>query len=167
MRAYVYVVLVGAACLLLLLPLRGGFAPPARTVSPLVVMAREGVYSQELRPGESRTYVMEMMGRSLLRIRFHGTTRELGLRIEDGEGIQVEAVDPAAGLDRKLGVVNPLGTARTLYLTVFRSGEPAAHRRVQAKGGAGPRVAPLAKDPPTAADAPGAYALEFSRDAMP
>ena len=167
MRAYVYAALVGAACLLLL-PLRGAFAPlPSRTVSPLVVMAREGRYTQELQPGESRTYVLEMMARSLLRIRFHGTTRELGLRIEDGEGTQVGTADPTQGLDRQLGVVNPLGTARTLYFTVFRSGESTPHRRVQTKGAVSPRVPFLAKEPPTAGENAGAYALEFSRDTMP
>lgn len=163
MRPFIYLALVGAACLMLLLPLRAalvpapGWAPPAQAV-----MAREGRYTQILKPGETRTYVLEMAGHSLLKVQFSGSG--LGLRIEDGDGTVLGAVDPARNQQRPLGVVNSGGTARTLYLTVYRNGEP-SHRRLVLPKGESERH--LTAEEPSPGAGPATYALELARDAMP
>ena len=162
MRPLIYVSLLGAALLLLLLPLRGELIPHAAWVeAPQAVMAREGRYAQDLLPGETRTYVMEMAGCSLLKVRFSGSGWGLGLRIEDGEGNLMQSVAPAPAQDRQLGVMNPAGIARTLYLTVFRSAGPGHRRLVQSRGNGQPGPAEFlpVRD--------GSYALEMSREVLP
>jgi hypothetical protein len=160
-RPFVYMLLVGAACGLLLLPLRAALASaPAWTTSSQAVMAREGRYTQNLGPGETRIYVLEMAGHSLLKVQFSGAG--LGLRIEDGDGKMLGAVDAASVQPRPLGVVNPAGTAQTLYLTVYRKGE-SAHRHALRHDGDRRRAA----DELSASGPPGEYALELARDVMP
>jgi hypothetical protein len=170
-RLSIYMALVGAACMLLLLPLRGALgSAPTWAVSPRVVMAREGLYTYDLLPGESRTYVLEMAGRSLLKVRFSGSGNGLGLRIEDGEGAKVGAMaldDPSTPRDHRLGVVNSAGTAQTLYLTVFRSGEPARRRLVQPKSESAPRFYAGNVDVPLPGVSQGTYSLELARDSFP
>jgi hypothetical protein len=131
-------------------------------------MAREGRYSQHLLPGESRTYVLEMSGRSLLKVRFSGSG--LGLRIEDGEGVQVGVVPPSTpltGQDRRLGVVNPAATSQTLFLTVFRSEGPGQKRLVQGSGKVAPRALAGPADMRRVGGNQGTYALELTLGAMP
>lgn len=165
MRPFIYLALVGAACLMLLLPLRAALAPaPGWAASPQAVMAREGRYTQNLRPGETRTYVLEMTGHSLLKVQFSGSGSGFGLRIEDGDGTVLGAVDPTRTQPRSLGVVNPAGTAQTLYLTVYRNGEP-SHRRLVRPKGEGERQ--LSPEEPAPGASQGTYALELARDAMP
>lgn len=148
-RAILYLALVGAAVLLLLLPLRA-VDGPARAEVPRAVMAREGRYAQSLRPGEARTYVLEVAGRGLLKVRFAGTGEDLGLRIEDAEGARIESAGPGGPRERRFGVANPSAATRTLYLTVYRA-TGTVPRRPVSSGGA----------------APGAYELELGRDLMP
>ncbi len=169
MRPYLYLALLGTACLLLL-PLRGALVPPpAWTAAPGAVAAREGLYTQDLLPGESRIYVLEMPARSLFKVRFSGSGGGLGLRMEDGDGVQVGAVPPVAqptGLDRRLGVVNPAATPRTLYLTVYRNAGPALKRLVLHGGHVEPKALAGA-DLLVVGGGSGAYALELTRGAMP
>lgn len=166
MRTPLYFALVGVAGLLLL-PLRGGWATaPAWAESRAPVIAREGLYTQRLGPGEARTYLLELAAGGLLKIRFCGAG--LGLRLEDGEGrplgTGLEARVGPSG-ERRLGVVNPAATAQTLYLTVTRAGTPTVRRPLPATGD-GHRGGARG-DLLVVGGADGGYALEVSRGALP
>lgn len=166
MRSLLYLALVGAAALLLL-PLRGGLAAsPAWVESCGPVIAREGLYTQHLGPGEARTYVLELAAGGLLKIRFNGAG--LGLRLEDAEGrpLGTTLTDRAGPTgERRIGVVNPASTAQTMYLTVTRAGTPTVRRPLPMHSDRRPDAA--RGDLLVIGGADGGYALELSRGARP
>ncbi len=156
MRPLVYLLLVGAACLLL----QGAFrARPAWAVPARSEPAGDGRYRQSLLPGESRAYVLDLAGHSLLKVQFQGTGAGLGLRIEDTEGdrLRSQRLEDLPRLGRSWrGVLNPGDAPRTVRLIVHRSGGLAEHREVRRRSG-------RADEP---ADA-GSYALDLVRGALP
>jgi hypothetical protein len=167
-RAYVYLALVGAAFLLMLLPLRGSVvSAPVGSLAPQAVLAREGLYAQSLLPGESRTYVLEMAGHSLVKIRFSAAGNGLGLRLEDGEGSQVEAVETSTDRDRMLSVVNPAVRAQTLSLTVYRAVAQAHRSPLPHPANPATRFFPGSADALVLGGSAGAYALELATETLP
>lgn len=148
-RALLYLALLGVALLLLLVPLRAVVVPAWASV-PQAVMAREGRYAHSLRPGEARTYVLEVASHGRVKVRFVGSGGDLSLRIEDAEGARIETAGPGGPKERRFGVANPAATARTLFLTVSRAAGTVPRRAV-----------------PAGVAAASSYELDLERDTMP